>query len=90
MKITEMLAILPGVVYATRQSVDTPAAERKAKKAMIKAFKSQQLKKGTSFIEFVSTCSSGWKMTPIEANNWMRENMFPVFPPGDVKDLTGL
>jgi 2-oxoglutarate ferredoxin oxidoreductase subunit beta len=90
MKITEMLALLPGVVYATRQSVDTPAAERKAKKSVIKAFKSQKLKKGTSFIEIVSTCNSGWKMTPVEANTWMRENMFPVFPPGDVKDETGL
>jgi 2-oxoglutarate ferredoxin oxidoreductase subunit beta len=90
MKITEMLAMLPGVVYATRQSVDTPAAERKAKKAMIKAFKSQTLKKGTSFIEIVATCNSGWKMTPVEANTWMRENMFAVFPPGDIKDETGL
>ncbi|MDR2027858.1 MAG: 2-oxoglutarate oxidoreductase [Prevotellaceae bacterium] len=89
MKITEMIALLPGVVYATRQSVDTPAAERKAKRSMIKAFKSQQLKKGTSFIEIVSTCNSGWKMTPVEANIWMRENMFPVFPPGDIKDETG-
>jgi len=87
MKITEMVAMLPGVIYATRQSVDTPAAERKAKKSMIKAFKSQQLKKGTSFIEIVSTCTSGWKMNPVEANVWMRENMFPIFPPGDIKEL---
>jgi 2-oxoglutarate ferredoxin oxidoreductase subunit beta len=87
-KITEMLALLPGVVYATRQSVDTPVAERKAKRAMIKAFKSQTLKKGTSFIEFVATCNSGWKMTPTDANVWMRENMFPVYPIGDIKELT--
>jgi 2-oxoglutarate ferredoxin oxidoreductase subunit beta len=87
MKITEMIALLPGVVYATRQSVDTPAAERKAKKAMIKAFKSQTLKKGTSFIEFVATCSSGWKMSPVESNIWMKENMFPIYPPGDIKDF---
>lgn len=90
MKITEMVAMLPGVVYATRQSVDTPAAERKAKRAIMKAFKSQDLKKGTSFVEIVSTCNSGWKMSPVEANNWMRENMFPVFPPGDIKDETNL
>ncbi|MDR0558775.1 MAG: 2-oxoglutarate oxidoreductase [Prevotellaceae bacterium] len=86
-KITEMIAMLPGVVYATRQSVDTASAVRKTKKAFLKAFKSQELKKGTSFIEIVSTCNSGWKMTPVEANHWMRENMFPVFPVGDIKDL---
>lgn len=87
MKIADMIALLPGVVYVTRQSVDTPAAVRKAKKAMLKAFKSQELNKGTSFIEFVATCPSGWKMSPVESNKWMRENMFPTFPPGDIKDL---
>jgi 2-oxoglutarate ferredoxin oxidoreductase subunit beta len=85
MKITEMLALLPGVVYATRQSVDTPAAARKAKKAIRQAFVNQQLRRGVSFVEIVSTCNSGWKMTPVEANKWMRENMFPVFPIGDIK-----
>lgn len=90
MKITEMIAMLPGVTYATRQSVDNPAAARKTKRAIMKAFKSQQLNKGVSFIEVVSTCNSGWKMTPVEANVWMREHMFPVFPPGDIKDETGL
>jgi 2-oxoglutarate ferredoxin oxidoreductase subunit beta len=88
MKITEMIALLPGVIYATRQSVDTPVSARKAKKAILKAFKSQELNRGTSFVEIVSTCSSGWKMTPVEANKWMRENMFPVFSPGDIKDET--
>jgi len=34
----------------------------------------------------VSTCSSGWKMTPVQANKWMEENMFPYFPLGDLKD----
>ena len=32
--------------------------------------------KGTSVVEFVSTCSSGWKMTPEKANKWMEANMF--------------
>ena len=87
LKISEMLALLPGVIYVTRQSVDTPAAVRKAKKAVLKAFKNQELKRGTSFIEFVATCSSGWKTSPVEANVMMREQMFPVFPPGDIKDF---
>ena len=25
-------------------------------------------------------------MTPVEANNWMEENMFPFYPVGDIKD----
>ncbi len=27
-----------------------------------------------------------WKMTPVKANEWMVENMFPFYPPGDLKD----
>ena len=37
-KIADMIAPLPGVCYVTRQSVHTPAAVRKAKKAIRKAF----------------------------------------------------
>ena len=43
--------------------------------------------KGTSVVEFVSTCSSGWKMTPEKANKWMEENMFPFYPLGDLKNV---
>ena len=42
--------------------------------------------KGTSFVEFVSTCNAGWKMSPAEANTWMEKNMIPVYPIGDLKD----
>ena len=52
------------------------------------AFLNAQAKKGTSFVEIVSTCSSGWKMTPEKANQWMAENMFAHYPLGDVKDTT--
>ena len=41
---------------------------------------------GTSVVEIVSTCSSGWKMTPHEANVWMEENMFAHYPLGDLKN----
>jgi 2-oxoglutarate ferredoxin oxidoreductase subunit beta len=45
-------------------------------------------KKGTSIVEFVSTCNAGWKMSPYEANQWMVENMFKKYPLGDLKDIT--
>jgi len=86
LKITELIAQLPGTCFVTRQSVQTPAAVRKAKKAILKAFENSGKKKGTSFVEIVSTCSSGWKQTPVKANEWMVENMFPFYPLGDMKD----
>ncbi len=86
LKITELIAQLPGTSYVTRQSVETPGAVRKCKKAIKKAIDNVLAKKGTSFVEVVSTCNSGWKMTPVDANHWMQENMFPFYPLGDMKD----
>ncbi len=86
LKITELIAELPGTFYVTRQAVHTPSAVRKAKRAVRKAFENQLNKKpGLSFIEIVSNCNSGWKMTPLDSNIWMEENMFPFYPMGDIK-----
>ncbi len=85
LKMTELVAQLPGTYYVTRQAVHTPAAVRKAKKAIRKAFENQKLNKGVSFVEVVSNCNSGWKMEPVASNIWMEENMFPFYPLGDIK-----
>lgn len=86
MKITELIAQLPGTSYVTRQAVHNAGAVRKCKRALKKGIQNVLDKKGTSFIEVVSTCNSGWKMTPVAANKWMEENMFPYYPLGDLKD----
>ena len=85
LKMTDIVATLPGTYYVTRQSVHKPGNARKTKKAIRKAFEYQKLNKGTCFIEIVSNCPSGWKMTPVESNKWMEENMFPFYPLGDFK-----
>lgn len=85
LKITELVANLPGAYYVTRQAVHTAAAVRKLKKAIRLGFEYQDLKKGTSFIEVVSNCPSGWKLTPVETMSWIEENMFPTYPLGDIK-----
>jgi len=36
----------------------------------------------------VSTCNSGWKMSPVDANKWMQDNMFDHYKKGDLKDRT--
>ncbi|MDD2491772.1 MAG: thiamine pyrophosphate-dependent enzyme [Bacteroidales bacterium] len=86
LKITNLIAQLDGTCYVTRQSVQTAAAARKTKRAIKKAFENSALGKGTSFVEVVSTCNSGWKLSPVKANEWMVENMFPEYPIGDLKD----
>jgi 2-oxoglutarate ferredoxin oxidoreductase subunit beta len=84
-KISDIIAELPGAYYVTRQAVNTPNNVRKLKKAFLNAFKYQSEKKGYCLIEVVSNCPSNWKMTPLESNKWMEENMFPVYPLGDLK-----
>ncbi|HJC79344.1 MAG TPA: 2-oxoglutarate oxidoreductase [Candidatus Alistipes merdipullorum] len=84
-KIAEMLVHLDGATYITRQSVHTPANVRKCKKAIRKAFENSLAGNGYSMVEVVSTCSSGWKMSPVEANKWLEENMLPYYPLGDIK-----
>lgn len=85
--IAPILAQLDGTCYITRQSVHTPAAVRKAKKAIRKAFENSMAGKGTSMVEIVSTCNSGWKLSPVKANEWMVENMFAKYPLGDLKNI---
>lgn len=86
--ITDIAATLEGTCYVTRQAVDSVANVVRAKKAIRKAFENSINKRGASLVEIVSTCSSGWKMTPEQANQWMRDNMFPYYPLGDLKDAS--
>ena len=87
LKISDLLAQLDGTCLVTRQSVHTPVAVRKAKAAIRKAFENSMAGKGTSVVEIVGTCSSGWKMTPDQSNKWMEQNMFPHYPLGENKNL---
>jgi len=86
LKIADMISILPGAYYVTRQAVTTAKAVRKLKKALKKAFIYQMNGEGgTSFIEVVSNCPSGWKMTPLESNEWLENDIFDFYELGDIK-----
>ena len=87
LNISRLLAQLPGTCLVTRQSVHTAPAVKKAKKAIRQAFENSRAGKGTSVVEIVSTCVSGWKMTPEKANEWMAEHMFEHYPLGDLKNV---
>jgi len=85
LNITDLASHLDGTCYVTRQAVHTPAAVRKAKAAIKKAFQNSLDGKGASLVEIVGTCASGWKMTPEKSNKWMEEHMFAKYPLGDIK-----
>lgn len=84
--ITDLLALLPGTKYITRQAVYSPATVRNTKKAIKKAFENQMNgKSGVNFVEIVSNCNSNWKLDPVAANKWLVDNMLPAYPLGDIK-----
>lgn len=85
LKISEMIAPLPGVYYITRQSVHKAANVRRAKKAIQKAIEYQQQGKGFCMVEIVSNCPSNMKMTPLQSNQFVEEKMIPFYPLGDIK-----
>ncbi len=86
-RVCELLSSLDGVAYLERVCVDSPKNIRKAKKAIRKAFNYQMDGRGYSLVEVVSTCPTNWGMDPIQATEWMRENMLPYYPLGVYKDV---
>ena len=86
LEMSKLLAQLDGTCLVTRQAVHTPAAVRKAKAAIKQAFINSMEGRGTSVVEIVSTCNSGWKMSPAQSNKWMEENMFAKYPLGEIKN----
>jgi 2-oxoglutarate ferredoxin oxidoreductase subunit beta len=88
-KISEMLALVPGSAYIERVAVNSPAHIKKAKKAMRKAFQTQLDGLGFSLVEILSPCPTNWKMSPIESWKWVDEVMVKEFPLGVIIDRTG-
>ncbi|MBQ8099628.1 MAG: 2-oxoglutarate oxidoreductase [Bacteroidaceae bacterium] len=86
LNITDIAASLEGTAFVSRQSVHTTSAIRKAKQAIRHAFENSMNGIGSNLVEIVSTCSSGWKTSPVKANEWMEEHMFEHYKIGDLKD----
>jgi 2-oxoglutarate ferredoxin oxidoreductase subunit beta len=89
LKISEMLALTKGAVYIERTAVNSPANIRKTKKAIRKALQTQIDDLGFSLVEILSPCPTNWRMTTVEAWQWIDKVMSKEFPLGVIKDITG-
>jgi 2-oxoglutarate ferredoxin oxidoreductase subunit beta len=88
LKISELLAVLPGAIYIERCSLHNPAQIRNAKKAIRHAFELQiNNAPGLSLVEILSPCPTYWRMSPAEAMEWMETEMTKVFPLGRLKEF---
>ncbi|MBU2610493.1 MAG: 2-oxoglutarate oxidoreductase [Chloroflexi bacterium] len=84
-RMAEMLATLEGAGYVVRRSLHDPKNIRLSKKAIRTAFETQLRGLGFSMVELLSTCSTGWGMSPVASLDWLEQHMIPAFPLGDYK-----
>ena len=85
LKISEMLAILPGVKYIERVSFHGVAEVLKAKQAIKQAFQNQIDNVGFSLVEILSACPTYWGMSPGESLEWIKNVLAKEFPLGRIK-----
>lgn len=86
-KVCEMLSTLQGAAYVERVSVHDIKNIKNAKKAIKKAFEVQLAGKGFSIVEVLSTCPTNWGLNPVEAMDWLKDNMLPYYPLGNFRDV---
>jgi 2-oxoglutarate ferredoxin oxidoreductase subunit beta len=84
-RMSEMLATIEGSAYSERVALNNNANIIRAKKAIKKAFETQIAGKGFSMVEVLSTCPTNWGKSPIEAMEWLEENMIPYYPLGVIR-----
>ena len=84
----EMLNSLDGPVYIERVALGNNKQIMQAAKALRKAVENQVKGLGFSFIEVLSPCPTIWKLNPIEAQTFVREEMAKTFSVGNVRDRT--
>ena len=89
LKVSEMMATIPGAAFVERVSVHSPGAIRKAKSAIKKAFQVQLDGKGFGIVEVLSTCPTNWGMTPVDSLKWLEDNMIPYYPLGNFRSPEG-
>jgi 2-oxoglutarate ferredoxin oxidoreductase subunit beta len=84
-RMAELIGVLPGSAYITRQAVFDVPGIRKTQKALKLAFQAQLEGLGFSMVEILSTCNVNWHMRPDEALEWAKEHMVAYYPLGDTK-----
>jgi 2-oxoisovalerate ferredoxin oxidoreductase beta subunit len=87
MKMAELIAGLDGPVYVERVALYDAKQRNRARKAFLKALTLQVENRGFSFVEVLAECPTHLGLTPLEAEQWVRTRMVPVFSLGVKKDV---
>ncbi len=85
--VSELLATLQAPVYIERVGLGDNRQIAQAARAVRRAVENQARGLGFSFVEILSPCPTIWKMSPVEAQHWVRDVMEKTFPLGVLRDL---
>ena len=86
--VCELLATLEAPVYIERVGLGDNKQIAQAARAIKRAVECQVRGLGFSLIEVLSPCPTIWKMTPVDAQHWVRDVMEKTFPLGVFRDRT--
>jgi 2-oxoisovalerate ferredoxin oxidoreductase beta subunit len=78
--ISELLATLEAPVYIERVALCDNKNIMRARRAIRKALELQRENAGFAFVEILSPCPTIWNKDPVEARNWVADQMVPAFP----------
>ncbi len=84
-RMSEILAQMPGASYVVRRSVHDPGNINKTKKAVKAAFNVQLNQAGFAMVEILSSCPTNWGVSATDALKFVKEQMMPYYPLGDYK-----
>lgn len=86
LRMAELIAQLDGPVYVERVALFDAKQRARAMKAIKKAVQLQAENRGFAFVEVLAECPTHLRMTPVEAERWVKESMVKVFPLGVKKE----
>ena len=86
LKVAETMAQLDGPIYVERVALYDNKQRMRTKKAIKKALQLQVENRGFSLVEILAECPTHLKLTPQETEEWVRDQMVPMFPLGVKKD----
>jgi 2-oxoisovalerate ferredoxin oxidoreductase beta subunit len=86
--ISEMLATLESPVYIERVALGDNKQIAQATRAIKRAVENQVRGLGFSLIEVLAPCPTIFKMTPVEAQHWVRDVLAKTFPVKVILDRT--
>jgi 2-oxoisovalerate ferredoxin oxidoreductase beta subunit len=86
--VSELLATLQAPVYIERVGLGDNKQIVQAGRAVKKALENQVQGLGFSLVEILAPCPTIWKMSPVEAQHWVRDVMEKTYPLGVLRDRT--